>query len=260
MSRIANTFAACKQEGRAALVTYIAAFDPDMKTSEEILNSLPDLGADVIELGMPFSDPMADGAVIQAASQRALKAGANVKDTIQMAGRFRKNYPDTPLILMGYFNPVFKYGIKSFVNDAANAGVDGVIIVDLPKEEEDEFTSFADKKGLSLIHLIAPTTGKERAKHVLQNASGFVYYISITGITGTASATKETIGKAVDELRDATDLPIVAGFGIKTPEQAAELSSVADGIVVGSSIIEHAQNKDYKEFVSQLASAVRKAA
>ncbi len=258
MSRISNTFSACKEQGRGALIAYTMAYDPDPAASQAFLNALPEAGADIIELGVPFSDPMADGPVIQAAANRALEAGASVKNTLAMATAFRKTHPSTPIILMGYYNPFYHYGLDAFVKDALTAGVDGVIIVDLPPEEEKEFTDIADPAGLALIRLVAPTTTPERAKQTLKNASGFVYYISIAGITGTSSAKKSALDSPITALRSATDLPIAVGFGIKTPEQAAEAASLADGVVVGSALIEklNQSSDEALDFIRSLRSAL----
>jgi tryptophan synthase alpha chain len=234
--RIARRFAALKNEGRAGLVTFITAGDPDAATSAEILAGLPDAGADLIELGMPFSDPMADGPAIQAASQRALKNGANMHRTLDLARAFRERDADTPIILMGYYNPIYIYGPDAFLKDAAKAGVDGLIVVDLPPEE-DELAAPLATSGLDFIYLTAPTTDEKRLPYVVGHASGFVYYVSITGITGTRSAAAADVDAAVARLRRHTGLPIAVGFGITTPEQAAEFARSADGVVVGSAIV-----------------------
>lgn len=236
--RITQCFERLKQQREKALVTYIMASDPDMATSEKLLCALPDAGADIVELGMPFSEPMADGPTIQRAAERSLKAGGSVRNTLKLAQAFRNQHPEVPLVLMGYYNPIYHYGVQAFVKDALAAGVDGVIIVDLPPEEEEEFTSVAQPAGLALVRLTTPTTDDNRAPRVLRHASGFVYYISITGITGTASAVADDISPAIDGLRKHTKLPIVVGFGIKTPEQASALSGAVDGIVVGSAIVQ----------------------
>lgn len=237
MTRISDTFAKAKKERRAALVSYVMAYDPDLKTSFEIMLGLPKAGADVIELGVPFSDPMADGPTIQRAGLRALENGATLKKTLAMVNDFRKENKTTPVILMGYLNPILHYGIKNFVRDAENSGVDGFIIVDLPPEEEKEFTDISKPSGLSLVKLTAPTTDAARAKIVLKNASGFVYYVSVAGITGTKSAETSDIKEAVNMLKKHTKLPIAVGFGIKTPEQAAKIAKIADGVVVGSAFV-----------------------
>ncbi len=238
MSRIDATFSACKQANRAALVTYIMAHDPDANTTKAVLPALVDAGADIIELGMPFSDPSADGPTIQAAAGRALATGGSVANTLDIVREFRASNDTTPIILMGYYNPVLHYGIETFVRNAVAAGVDGVILVDLTPEEEAEFVDVSEPTGLAHIKLTAPTTTVERAKTVLKRASGFVYYISVAGITGGKSAQTADIEVKLNELREVTNLPIAVGFGIKTPEQAASVGAVSDAIVVGSSIVQ----------------------
>ena len=235
--RIANCFARAKAENRAALGIFISAGDPDRATSQQILDGLPDRGADFVELGMPFSDPMADGPAIQAASLRALKAGMKLEGVLEMATAFRKRHEETPLILMGYYNPVYIYGVDKFLKKAVAAGVDGMIMVDLPPEEDAEFCLPAIDAGLEMIRLITPTTDAGRLPKVLARAGGFVYYVSITGITGTRSASADSIGKAMEGIRKASDLPAVVGFGIRTPEQVAEAAKHADGVVVGSAVV-----------------------
>ncbi len=246
--RIDNTFSNLKEQGRAALVTYIMAYDPDMETSLEIMRGMPQAGADIIELGMPFSDPMAEGPIIQKSAARALAIGCTIKKVINMVHEFRKDNTKTPVILMGYYNPIYHYGLDIFVADAKNAGVDGFIIVDLPPEEEGEFTDMSIPAELSLIKLTAPTTTKKRAEIVLKRSSGFVYYVSIAGITGTKEANIGDVRSKITELRESTDLPIAVGFGIKTPEQVSKMSEVADGVVVGSAFVrlieENIDNKD----------------
>ena len=237
-SRIELRFRQLAGENRAALITFITAGDPDAETSFEILRGLPAAGADLIELGMPFSDPMADGPAIQASSLRALKAGANMRRTLDLVRRFRQTDTDTPVILMGYYNPVYRYGVAQFIPDALAAGVDGLIIVDLPPEEEGELCLPANRAGLNFIYLTAPTTDDRRLPVVLANASGFVYYVSITGVTGAGSADIETLAAAVARLRRHTALPVAVGFGIKTPAQVAQVSRIADAVVVGSAIVE----------------------
>lgn len=238
MNRIANRFSELKKEGRSALVTFITAGDPDQETSQALLNDLPKSGADIIELGMPFSDPMADGPSIQLASQRALKSGADMKHTLEMVRSFRVTDTKTPLILMGYFNPIHTYGTRRFAADAKESGVDGLIVVDLPPEEDQELLDPARDAGLDIIRLITPTTDDERLTTILDGASGFLYYVSITGITGTASANMEQLGPRLDHIRKQTDLPLAVGFGIKTPGDAAAMARVCDAVVVGSSIVD----------------------
>jgi len=237
-SRIEKRFAKLKAEGRGALVTFVTAGDPDYDTSLEIVKGLPGAGADLIELGMPFSDPMAEGPPVQASSLRALKAGMTLVKTLAMVRAFRKGDGDTPIILMGYYNPIYSYGVERFVADAKVAGVDGLIIVDLPPEEDSELCLPALKAGIHWIRLATPTTDDKRLPTVLSNTSGFVYYVSIMGITGTAAVPTEHVREAVARLRRHTELPIAVGFGIRTPEQAAAISGVADGAVVGSAIVD----------------------
>lgn len=243
--RIEKRFADLKAEGRGGLVTFVTAGDPDYAASLEILKGLPRAGADIIELGMPFSDPMADGPSIQAASQRALKAGASMKKTLEMVREFRKDDGETPIVLMGYYNPVYIYGSETFTHDAAEAGVDGLIIVDLPPEEDAELLEPAREAGLNIIYLATPTTDGKRLPRILRHASGFIYYVSIAGITGTKSADIEDISKAVESIRRHTDLPIAVGFGIRTPRQAAQVAAAADAAVVGSALVDKvAENLD----------------
>ncbi|NDF11231.1 MAG: tryptophan synthase subunit alpha [Proteobacteria bacterium] len=257
--RIEKRFAELKAEGRAALVTYMMGCDPSLKTSLSLLKALPKAGADLIELGVPFTDPMADGPTIQRAAVRAFKAGATLKKILGMVKEFRKGDNETPLILMGYYNPIYCYGVKDFVHDALDAGVDGVIIVDLPPEEESEFTDIARPAGLSLVKLTTPTTDDQRAKVVLRNASGFVYYVSIAGVTGTKTANYAEVEKSVKRLKKQTKLPIAVGFGIKTPEHAKKVSGFADAVVVGSAFVEAAQKspKQGLALISKIAKAVR---
>lgn len=238
MSRIARRFAKLKAEGRAGLVTFLTAGDPDAATGRELLLGLPAAGADLIELGMPFTDPMADGPAIQLAAQRALKAGATMAGTLDQVRAFRETDTDTPIILMGYYNPIYAMGPEAFVAAAAEAGVDGLIVVDLPPEEADELLTPLRRAGLDFIFLTAPTTDEARLPAVLARASGFVYYVSITGVTGTASASQEAIAGAVARLRRQTGLPLAVGFGIRTAEQAAAVATVADAAVVGSALVQ----------------------
>jgi tryptophan synthase alpha chain len=238
VSRIARRFAALKEEGRAGLVTFLMAGDPSREAFARLLAGLPGAGADLIEIGMPFSDPMADGPAIQAAGLRALRAGMTLKGTLDLVREFRRRDDQTPVILMGYYNPIYRHGSEAFVADAKSAGVDGLIIVDLPPEEDEELALPAMAGGLDFIRLTAPTTDERRLPVVLKRASGFVYYVSITGITGTRSATTAAVDLAVARLRRFTDLPVAVGFGIKTPGQAAEIARVADAAVVGSALVQ----------------------
>ncbi|MEE8333750.1 MAG: tryptophan synthase subunit alpha, partial [Alphaproteobacteria bacterium] len=236
-TRIARRFAKLARDGRGGLITFSTAGDPDYQTSLEMLKGFPAAGADLIELGMPFSDPMADGPAIQQASGRALKAGQTMVKTLQMVSDFRQDDNETPIILMGYYNPIYVYGTDKFLADAREAGVDGLIVVDLPPEEENELCVPALEAGINFIFLTAPTTDDGRLPRVMERASGFVYYVSITGITGTASAAASDIVVACKRLKLHTDLPIAVGFGIKTPKQAAEVASIADAAVVGSALV-----------------------
>ena len=236
-TRIDRRFAALKAEGRAALVTFTMAGDPDDATAKTILAGLPAAGADIIELGMPFSDPMADGPAIQAAGLRALQSGQTMKKTLAMVREFRVGDNDTPIVLMGYLNPIYVYPTEAFLTDAAAAGVDGLIIVDAPPEMDDELCLPAIKKGLNFIRLAAPTTDAKRLPAVLANTSGFVYYVSITGITGTAAPEPQSVHAKVAQIKASTHLPVVVGFGVKTPQQARAIAAGADGVVVGSALV-----------------------
>ena len=240
MSRITKRFAQLKADKRAGLVAYITAGDPDAKLSYEILKGLPAAGADLIELGMPFTDPMADGPSVQLAGQRALKAGATMDGTFDMVRRFRTEAGDndTPILLMGYYNLVYQRGPEKFCKDAAGAGVDGLILVDLPPEEADEIKPFAEAVGLDTVLLTAPTTDDKRLPAVLKYSSGFVYFVSVLGITGTKSASEEAVRTHVERIKRHTKLPIAVGFGIKTPDQAAAVARHADAAVVGSAIVD----------------------
>jgi len=236
-TRITTRFAALKAKKQAAMVAFITAGDPDLATSAKLLAGLPAAGADIIELSVPFSDPMADGPTIQLANLRAFKAGISMGKVLDMVRGFRKTDADTPLVLMGYYNPIYAYGVEKFLKDAKESGVDGLIVVDLPPEEDAELCDPAKKHGLNFIRLVTPTTDAERLPAVLKSASGFLYYVSITGITGTRAADMGDVGTAVAELRRHTDLPIAVGFGISTPAQAAKVAAVADGAIVGSAIV-----------------------
>jgi len=236
-TRIDRRFAALKKEGRAALVCFVTAGDPDLETSKAILLGLPKAGADVIELGMPFSDPMADGPAIQASSLRALKAGHTMRKTLDLVRAFRETDADTPIVLMGYYNPIYVYPNEAFLDDAAAAGVDGLIVVDVPPEADDELCLPAVARGLNFIRLATPTTDDKRLKTVLKNTSGFLYYVSITGITGAGSANPDDVQLQVARLKRATTLPVAVGFGVKTPGQARAIGQSADGVVVGSALV-----------------------
>ncbi|MFZ5790143.1 MAG: tryptophan synthase subunit alpha [Pseudomonadota bacterium] len=268
--RIRRRFEALRAQGRGGLVTFVTAGDPDYDSSLAIVKGLPGAGADLLEIGMPFSDPMADGPAIQAASLRALKAGQNMRKTLALVTAFRKEDRDTPVVLMGYYNPIYRYGVDRFLADAKTAGVDGLIVVDLPPEEDEELCLPALKAGMNFIRLATPTTDDERLPVVLSNTSGFVYYVSIMGITGTRSAADTEIARAVERLKRHTDLPVAVGFGIRTGEQAAMVAAVADAAVVGSAIVDRiaagldSQGKagpglvpDVLGFVADLARGVR---
>ncbi len=237
-TRIDARFAELKQQGRSAFVTFVMAGDPDPKTSLDILKALPKAGADVIEIGMPFTDPMADGPSIQAAGLRALKGGMTLKKTLAMVRDFRKEDNATPIVLMGYYNPIYIYGVDSFLADAKTAGVDGLIIVDLPPEEDTELCIPAIKAGLNFIRLATPTTDDKRLPAVLANTSGFVYYVAVTGITGSAAADSKVVGAAVARIKRHTALPVCVGFGIRTPDVARAIAENADGSVVGTALVD----------------------
>jgi tryptophan synthase alpha chain len=237
-TRIDTRFAELKAQGRAALVTFLTAGDPDGETSLALIKALPKAGADVIELGMPFTDPMADGPAIQASSQRALKAGQTLKKTLAMVRAFRKADDATPIVLMGYYNPIFVFGVDRFLAEAKTAGVDGLIIVDLPPEEDEELCLPALKAGLNFIRLATPTTDDRRLPAVLANTSGFVYYVSITGITGTAVPDAGKVTGAVARIKRHTKLPVAVGFGVRTAAHARAIAKGADGVVVGSALID----------------------
>jgi tryptophan synthase alpha chain len=270
MMRIEQRFAALKQEGRAGLVTFVTAGDPDYDTSLAILNALPAAGADIIELGMPFSDPMADGPAIQASSQRALKAGQTMKKTLDLVRAFRAADDATPLVLMGYYNPIYVYPVDRFVADAAEAGADGLIVVDMPPEEDAELRPAAAAAGLDFIRLATPTTDARRLPAVLANTSGFVYYVSIAGITGTKAPDLSEVKEHVGRIKAETSLPIAVGFGVKTEEQVSAMAGLAEGVVVGSAIVAsiaqsldeegnatRATKPDVLDLVGRLAAALR---
>lgn len=272
--RLKARFEYLAAEGRAGLVTFLTAGDPNREISSTIIKGLPGAGADIIELGMPFTDPMADGPAIQASSIRALDAGQDINATLAMVKSFREKDDDTPIVLMGYYNPIYIYGVERFSEDAANAGVDGLIIVDIPPEEDAELRVPANKAGIDLVRLTTPTSDEQRLPTLMGGASGFIYYVSIAGITGTKSAATRNVADAVTRIRKFSDLPIAVGFGIKTPEQAAEIARVADAAVVGSAIVQIiAENMDddgrtkgspdlretVLKFVSELAQGVRTA-
>ncbi len=238
MSRIAARFAALKAEGRGALIPFLEAWDPDSATSMALLRGMPGAGADLIEIGCPFTDPMADGPTVQLASIRALKAGGAMTHTLAMVREFRREDNETPIILMGYLNPIDSYGVERFTIDAAAAGVDGLIVVDLPSEEADLLLPFASAHGLDVIRLVAPTTDDDRLPLVLNGSSGFVYYVSITGVTGTRTASSDELAAAIPRIRHVTDLPIAIGFGVRTPAQAAEAVRQGDAAVVASALLD----------------------
>ncbi len=260
MTRIDSTFARLADGNRKAFVAFLMAGDPDPERFEEVLHGLPAAGVDVIEMGMPFTDPMADGPAIQLAGQRALAGGQTMNRTLDMVRRFRKTDTDTPIVLMGYYNPIHARGADAFLAEAAEAGVDGLIIVDLPPEEDAELCIPAQAAGLNFIRLATPTTDERRLPKVLTNTSGFVYYVSITGITGAAEASAATVGPEVARIKAATPLPVCVGFGIKTPDGARAIASIADGAVVGSAIVERIGRgdpaADVLAFVKTLADAV----
>ncbi len=259
MSRIEARFARLRAEGRRAFVSFVMAGDPDYERSLALVRGLPGAGVDIVELGMPFTDPMADGPAIQRAGQRALAAGQTMGRTLEMVRALRRDDAETPVILMGYYNPIHSMGVARFLAEAKEAGVDGLIIVDLPPEEDDELCLPAVQAGLNFIRLATPTTDERRLPKVLENTSGFLYYVSITGITGAAAAQAEAVAPEVARIKRATELPVCVGFGIRTPEAAAAIASIADGAVVGTAIVERIGNgeppEDVLAFVRSLADA-----
>ena len=270
-TRITRKFAALKAEGRAGLVTFLTAGDPTPELSQDIILDIAEAGADLIEIGMPFSDPMADGPAIQASSQRALKAGMTLPKTLDMIRAFRKKDDETPIVLMGYYNPIYAYGVDRFLTDVKAAGVDGLIVVDLPPEEDEELCLPALKAGVNFIRLATPTTDDKRLPTVLQNTSGFVYYISILGITGTKEIQADPVRGAIARIRRHTDLPIMVGFGIRTADQVHEITQVADAAVVGSAIVDRVRThldadgnplpgcaKAVLDYVAELAAGARR--
>lgn len=263
MTRIDAKFAALKAENRKAFVAYVMAGDPDYATSLEIVNGLPGAGVDIIELGMPFTDPMADGPTIQLAGQRALEGGQTLQKTLDMARAFRAADDETPIVMMGYYNPIYNRGVDRFLKDAKEAGIDGLIVVDLPPEEDDELCIPAQAAGLNFIRLATPTTDDKRLPRVLQNTSGFVYYVSITGITGAAAAEAADVGPEVARIKAKTDLPVIVGFGIRTPETAEAIARVADGAVVGSAIVKLVEERrpvpEILDYVAGLAAGAHRA-
>jgi tryptophan synthase alpha chain len=263
MTRIDDTFARLKSENKKAFVAYVMAGDPNYDTSLDLVKGLPGAGVDIIELGLPFTDPMADGPTIQLAGQRALEAGMTLEKTLQMARDFRATDATTPIVLMGYYNPIYNRGVDKFLVDAKEAGIDGLIVVDLPPEEDDELCIPAQQAGLNFIRLATPTTDDKRLPKVMQNTSGFVYYVSITGITGAAAAQATDVAPEVARIKVASNLPVIVGFGVRTPETAKDIASVADGTVVGSAIIaEMASGKSVAEvlaFVKSLADGAHSA-
>jgi tryptophan synthase alpha chain len=238
VNRIEHRFDALRKEGRAGLVTYLTAGDPDPETSRRLFTGLPGAGADLIEIGMPFSDPMADGPIIQEAGQRALKQGMTLRRTLALVAKLRRADGETPIVLMGYYNPIYRYGPEAFAGDAVAAGVDGVIVVDLPPEEDAELSGPARGAGLDLVRLAAPTSSEARLPQIVERASGFIYYVAIAGVTGTRSAAAADVDAAVARLRRFTPLPVAVGFGIRTPIQAADVARAADAAVVGSSLVQ----------------------
>ncbi|WP_039017159.1 tryptophan synthase subunit alpha [Halocynthiibacter namhaensis] len=263
MTRIDAKFAALKAEGKKAFVSYVMAGDPDYDASLEIVKGLPAAGVDIIELGLPFTDPMADGPTIQLAGQRALESGMTLQKTLDLAAEFRKEDDTTPIVLMGYYNPIYSRGVDTFLADAKAAGIDGLIVVDLPPEEDSELCIPAQNAGLNFIRLATPTTDDKRLPTVLQNTSGFVYYVSVTGVTGAAEAEAGDVGPEVARIKSKTDLPVIVGFGINTPEKSETIATIADGAVVGSAIVKKIgdgeSTADVLAFVKTLADGAHRA-
>jgi tryptophan synthase alpha chain len=271
MSRLTPRFALCQSENRAALISFVTAGDPDYETSLAIIKALPGCGVDIIEPGMAFSDPMADGPAIEAGGLRARKAGITLRKTLQMVAEFRKHDQLTPIVPMGYYNPISRYGVEAFVKDAVQAGIDGLIIADLPPEEDEELREACVAAGLDLIRLVTPTTDTARLPIVLNNASGFLYCVSVSGVTGSKAAQLATIASTVERLKAASDVPVAVGFGIRTPEQVREVAAIADGVIVGTAIVEKIAagldadgrplpdlKQSVLEFVGELAKATRR--
>lgn len=263
MSRIDTKFAELNAAGKKAFVAYVMAGDPDYDTGLEVVKGLPAAGVDIIELGLPFTDPMADGSTIQLAGQRALEAGQDLQKTLQYARELRKTNDTTPIVLMGYYNPIYSRGVDTFLAEAKDAGIDGLIIVDLPPEEDEELCIPAQAAGINFIRLATPTTDDKRLPKVLENTSGFVYYVSVTGITGTAAAQADAVAPEVARIKSQTELPVIVGFGIKTPDAAEDIAKIADGAVVGSAIVEKIgageSAADVLAFVKSLADGTHRA-
>ncbi len=262
MNRIETTFKSLHSANKKAFVTFTMAGDPDAQTSLDILHTLAQ-SADILEIGMPFTDPMADGPVIQAAGLRALANGTTLKSTLSIVQQFRSKNDSTPIVLMGYFNPILQYGINKFINDCSDLGIDGLIIVDIPPEEADEIAPKAQQKNISFIRLLTPTTDQSRLDKILPVASGFLYYVSVAGVTGAASANPKTVGAHIHDIKKQTNLPVVVGFGIKTPQDAAAMAAMADGVVVGSALIEtihgNAKNPKLHAILSEKITTLSKA-
>ncbi len=263
MTRIENKFASLATAGKKAFVAYVMAGDPDFETSLEVVKGLPGAGVDVIELGLPFTDPMADGPTIQLAGQRALEGGMTLQKTLDLARAFRETDQTTPIVLMGYYNPIYSRGVDAFLSEAKDAGIDGLIIVDLPPEEDAELCLPAQAAGINFIRLATPTTDDKRLPRVVQNTSGFVYYVSITGITGAAEAQAGDVGPEVSRIKAASGLPVIVGFGVNTPEKSRAIAEVADGVVVGSAIVSRIGKgdavPDVLDFVKSLADGAHSA-